>query len=141
MAIWCNVARKREVSSSGAVNILNAIILRKNYPIQQLIPSRKNKMLNSINLLVYSIILLPFLTILPVSVSLSNTALNVMADSHSDSDKIRAIDSRKSSSSLSWNDINDFVYQLQDINLTAIGGTKFDIVIMDYSKDGSDSDR
>ena len=98
-------------------------------------------MLNSIKLLVYSVILLPLLTILPVSVSLSNTTLNVMAGSHSDDDKIRAIDSRKSSSSLSWNDVNDFVYQLQDINLTAIGGTKFDIVIMDYSKDGSDSDR
>src|SRR3989304_1069653 len=98
-------------------------------------------MLNSINLLVYSIILLPLLTILPMSVSLSNTTLNVMAGSNSDSDKIRAIDFPKFSSSLSWNDINDFAYQLQDINLTAIGGTKFDIVIMDYSKDGSDSDR
>src|SRR3972149_2003663 len=96
-------------------------------------------MLNSINLLVYSIILLPLLTILPMSVSLSNTTLNVMAGSNSDSDKIRAIDFPKFSSSLSWNDINDFAYQLQDINLTAIGGTKFDIVIMDYSKDGSDS--
>ena len=98
-------------------------------------------MLNSINLLVYSIILLPFLTILPVSVSLSNTTLNVIADSHSDSDKIRAIDSRKSSSSLSWNDINDFAYQLQDINLTAIGDTEFDLAIIDYSEDGSESGR
>src|SRR3989337_1592369 len=86
-------------------------------------------MLNSINLLVYSIILLPLLTILPVSVSLSNTTLNVIADSHSDSDKIWTLDSLKSSSSLSWNDINDFVYQLQDINLAAIGDTKFDIEI------------
>ncbi len=98
-------------------------------------------MLNSINLLVYSIILLPLLTILPVSVSLSNTTLNVMAGSHSDSDKIRAIDSRKSSSSLSWNDINDFTYQLQEIDLDAIGDTKFDLVVIDYSSDGSESGR
>jgi cysteinyl-tRNA synthetase, unknown class len=33
---------------------------------------------------------------------------------------------------------NDFVYQLQRINLEAIGETKFDLVIMDYSRDGSD---
>ena len=98
-------------------------------------------MLNSINLLVYSIILLPFLTILPVSVSFSNTTLNVTAGSNSYNDKIWAIDSPESSSSLSWNDVNDFVYQLQDINLAAIGNTKFDIVIMDYSEDGSDSGR
>ena len=98
-------------------------------------------MLNSINLLVYSIILLPFLTILPVSVSLSNTTLNVIAGSHSDNGKIRAINSLKSSSSLSWNDINDFVYQLQDIDLAAIGDTKFDLAIIDYSEDGSESGR
>jgi cysteinyl-tRNA synthetase len=34
---------------------------------------------------------------------------------------------------------NDFVYQLQRINLEAIGKTKFDLVIMDYSRDGSDA--
>ena len=100
-----------------------------------------SKMLNSINLLVYSIILLPLLTILPVSVSLSNTTLNVIAGSNSDSDKIRTIDFPKFSSSLSWNDINDFVYQLQDINLAAIGDTKFDLAIIDYSEDGGESGR
>ena len=98
-------------------------------------------MLNSINLLVSCIILLPLLTILPVSVSLSNTTLNVMAGSNSDSDKIRTIDFPKFSSSLSWNDINDFVYQLQDINLAAIGDTKFDLAIIDYSEDGGESGR
>ena len=30
---------------------------------------------------------------------------------------------------------NDFVYQLQGINLEAIGNTKFDLVVMDYSRD------
>jgi cysteinyl-tRNA synthetase len=34
---------------------------------------------------------------------------------------------------------NDFVYQLQRINLEATGKTKFDLVIMDYSRDGSDA--
>ena len=78
---------------------------------------------------------------LPMSVSLSNTALKVMAGSNSDNEKIGTIDSPESSSSLSWNDVNDFVYQLQDIDLAAIGDTKFDLVIMDYSEDGSDSGR
>ena len=36
---------------------------------------------------------------------------------------------------------NDFVYQLQRINLEAIGNTKFDLVVMDYSRDGSDERR
>ena len=36
---------------------------------------------------------------------------------------------------------NDFVYQLQRIDLTAMGKTKFDLVIMDYSRDGSDERR
>jgi cysteinyl-tRNA synthetase len=36
---------------------------------------------------------------------------------------------------------NDFVYQLQRIDLEAIGETKFDLVVMDYSRDGSDERR
>jgi cysteinyl-tRNA synthetase len=36
---------------------------------------------------------------------------------------------------------NDFVYQLQGINLEAIGNTKFDLVVMDYSRDGSDVEK
>ncbi|MFQ6089351.1 MAG: MJ1477/TM1410 family putative glycoside hydrolase [Candidatus Methanofastidiosia archaeon] len=43
--------------------------------------------------------------------------------------------------SLSWNSVNDFVYQLQNIDLSAIGNTKFDLVIIDYSQDGSDENR
>jgi endo-alpha-1,4-polygalactosaminidase (GH114 family) len=35
---------------------------------------------------------------------------------------------------------NDFVYQLQEIDLEAVGETKFDLVIMDYSRDGSDAE-
>jgi cysteinyl-tRNA synthetase len=34
--------------------------------------------------------------------------------------------------------VNDFVYQLQDIDLTAIGDTAYDLVVIDYSADGSD---
>lgn len=37
--------------------------------------------------------------------------------------------------------INDFVYQLQNINLNEIGDTKFDLAIIDYSQDGSDEER
>gem|GEM_PF-6284255 len=35
-------------------------------------------------------------------------------------------------SSIFWNSVNDFVYQLQNIDLVAIGNTKFDLVIIDY---------
>ena len=40
-----------------------------------------------------------------------------------------------------WSSVNDFLYQLQDIDLAAIGDTEFDLVIMDYSADGSDTGR
>ena len=33
---------------------------------------------------------------------------------------------------------NNFVYQLQRIDLRAIGETEFNLVIMDYSRDGAD---
>jgi uncharacterized protein (TIGR01370 family) len=33
--------------------------------------------------------------------------------------------------------VNDFLYQLQDIDLEAIGATAYDLVVMDYSADGS----
>jgi cysteinyl-tRNA synthetase len=46
-----------------------------------------------------------------------------------------------SSSTISLYSVNDFVYQLQNIDLAAIGNTKFDLVIIDYSKDGSDEKR
>ena len=36
---------------------------------------------------------------------------------------------------------NDFVYQLQNIDLNALGQTEFDLVIMDYSRDGSDEEK
>ena len=39
-----------------------------------------------------------------------------------------------------WSEINDFLYQLQNLNLEAIGDTAFDLVIMDYSASGGDSD-
>ncbi len=51
------------------------------------------------------------------------------------------IDFPLSSPLLSWNDANDFVYQLQDMDLAAMGDTKFDLVITDYSQDGSDENR
>ena len=34
--------------------------------------------------------------------------------------------------------VDDFTYQLQDVNLTEMGESAFDLVIMDYSSDGSD---
>jgi cysteinyl-tRNA synthetase len=36
-------------------------------------------------------------------------------------------------------DVHDFVYQLQNIDLAAIGETGFDLVVIDYSSDGSDA--
>ena len=41
----------------------------------------------------------------------------------------------------SMNNVNDFLYQLQNIDLEKIGKTKFDLVITDYSKDGSDKEK
>ncbi len=41
----------------------------------------------------------------------------------------------------SMNNVNDFLYQLQDIDLEKIGKTKFDLAIIDYSKDGSNEER
>lgn len=35
--------------------------------------------------------------------------------------------------------VDDFVYQLQNVNLTAIGNTAYDLVVIDYSADGSDA--
>lgn len=35
-------------------------------------------------------------------------------------------------------EVNDWLYQLQNINLEAIGETKFDLVVIDYSQDGTD---
>ncbi len=34
--------------------------------------------------------------------------------------------------------VNDFLYQLQDLNLAAIGDTGYDLVVMDYSAEGDD---
>jgi cysteinyl-tRNA synthetase len=35
-------------------------------------------------------------------------------------------------------DVNDWLYQLQELDLDAIGKEKFDLIVMDYSEDGSD---
>jgi cysteinyl-tRNA synthetase len=41
----------------------------------------------------------------------------------------------------SYDEPNDFVYQLQNIDLDALEQTEFDLVIMDYSRDGSDEEK
>jgi TolB protein len=35
--------------------------------------------------------------------------------------------------------VNDFLYQLQNLDLTAVGATAYDLVVMDYSTDGDDA--
>ena len=35
--------------------------------------------------------------------------------------------------------VNDWLYQLQELDLTAVGDTAYDLVVMDYSADGSES--
>ncbi|MFH1454050.1 MAG: MJ1477/TM1410 family putative glycoside hydrolase [Armatimonadota bacterium] len=42
---------------------------------------------------------------------------------------------------MSWDDVNDFLYQLQEADLTVIGNTKFDLIVMDYSADGCEDTR
>ena len=41
----------------------------------------------------------------------------------------------------SLKNVKDFVYQLQNIDLGAIGKTRFDLAVMDYSSDGRDAGR
>jgi len=36
-------------------------------------------------------------------------------------------------------EVNDFLYQLQNLDLTAIGQTAYDLVVMDYSSDGTEA--
>ncbi|MFQ5344003.1 MAG: MJ1477/TM1410 family putative glycoside hydrolase, partial [Anaerolineae bacterium] len=35
--------------------------------------------------------------------------------------------------------VNDFLYQLENLNLSAIGNSAYDLVVMDYSSDGSEA--
>jgi cysteinyl-tRNA synthetase len=35
--------------------------------------------------------------------------------------------------------VNDFLYQLQDLDLDAVGATAYDLVVMDYSSDGRET--
>ncbi len=39
-----------------------------------------------------------------------------------------------------WTDINDWAYQLQNINIEEIRATKFDLLVLDYSSNGKASD-
>lgn len=40
-----------------------------------------------------------------------------------------------------FRDVDDFAYQLQDVDLDELGDTRFDLAILDYSRDGSDEQR
>ncbi|MBI4392611.1 MAG: endo alpha-1,4 polygalactosaminidase [Euryarchaeota archaeon] len=40
-----------------------------------------------------------------------------------------------------WGDVDDFAYQLQDLDLVQIGASRFDLVVIDYSRDGTDPGR
>ncbi|MFQ3621255.1 MAG: MJ1477/TM1410 family putative glycoside hydrolase [Spirochaetales bacterium] len=48
---------------------------------------------------------------------------------------------RADNTPLTWSSVNDFVYQLQNIDIQAIGSTAFDLVIIDYSKNGTEENR
>ena len=37
----------------------------------------------------------------------------------------------------SWVDVNDWLYQLQGLDLYAVGNSEYDLVVMDYSSDGT----
>lgn len=42
---------------------------------------------------------------------------------------------------VSWNAVDSFADQLQNINLTVLGKTKFNLIIIDYSSDGTEAGR
>jgi cysteinyl-tRNA synthetase len=41
----------------------------------------------------------------------------------------------------SWRNVDDFAYQLQNVDLKALGRTRFDVCIIDYSADGHEATR
>ncbi|HEY66475.1 MAG TPA: hypothetical protein G4O02_18140, partial [Caldilineae bacterium] len=45
----------------------------------------------------------------------------------------------KGSASSALSSVNDFLYQLQNLDLAAIGETAYDLIIMDYSADGTEA--
>lgn len=63
----------------------------------------------------------------PASLSISRTVFLPLIHSSATSEPLQAVD--------------DFLYQLQNIDLHAIGATAYDLVIIDYSSDGSDARR
>lgn len=139
------------------------IISRTNCQVPQKQQKKRNKFI--INPTITSIsraLAFSVLIILATPVFPRNTITHIKADSKFDSQNpvfspdekkpgfkseiagrpdIGITDFPESSSSQSWNDVNDFVYQLQDMDLTAIGDTEFDLVITDYSLDGSEENR
>jgi cysteinyl-tRNA synthetase len=40
-----------------------------------------------------------------------------------------------------WGQVDDFAYQLQGVDLGELGATRFDLAVIDYSRDGSDDAR
>lgn len=48
---------------------------------------------------------------------------------------------REAAAPPTWRSADDFVYQLQNVDLAAMGQTRFDLAIIDYSRDGSDEQR
>jgi cysteinyl-tRNA synthetase len=42
---------------------------------------------------------------------------------------------------MSWAEVNDYAYQLQDVDLEELGESRFDLAIVDYSRDGDDETR
>jgi len=52
-----------------------------------------------------------------------------------------SIDQGQGSNDFLWTHINDFLYQLQEIDLNAVAQSKFDLVIIDYSRDGTEANK
>lgn len=83
-------------------------------------------------------------TVVPVTVTSSSTTPITTSAKPSEPESTPLSKTRESATSTeSWNSpdsrasrVNDFLYQLQDLNLTAIGSTACDLVIIDYSADG-----
>jgi len=53
----------------------------------------------------------------------------------------KASDGNSQASAPKWEDVDDWLYLLQNIDISAVGETKFDLAVMDYSADGSDETR
>jgi cysteinyl-tRNA synthetase, unknown class len=54
---------------------------------------------------------------------------------------IDALEARTHLAAPAWSEVNDFAYQLQDVHLPSLRRSKYDLLVIDYARDGTDATR